>query len=208
MLKKIKTTKSPKVLVITPLRPKDTISNVLSNTIKNNYIEFDWYSYSSDNNTAKNFQLALDQFNKLPPAVIKIDNDIEMGNRMLDMLYDTLIKSNNSVAYSYCSFSYVGAINAFFPPMEWNFERLKMGNYISSNSMIKSSIIRYYPLITDDKYKRLLDWAYFLHLGNKGYIGKVDTRVAFKAHTKHSSVSTNDAEDYRIKHNRVISDFL
>jgi len=208
MLEKVQKVKDPKIFVITPLKEDDKISKVLRKTIKNNLIEFDWYTYRSDNNTAKNFQCALDEFKNLPFAVIKIDNDIELGNKMLDRLYDTLSKSEEQIAYSYCPFQFVGVTNVSFPPIEWNWQRLLKANYISSNSLIKSKVIREIPLIIDDYYKRLLDWAYWIHLGNNGYIGKLDNRTSFKAHTRNSSISANDAQDYNIKYKRVEKDFI
>jgi hypothetical protein len=80
MLNLIKDCKNPEILVITPLRISDKISKETKISIKRNKVNFIWYSYSSNNNVAKNFSLALNEIKQLislPKYTIKIDNDTE-----------------------------------------------------------------------------------------------------------------------------------
>lgn len=209
MLELIKNCKNPEILVITPLRVSDKISKETKISIKRNKVNFIWYSYSSNNNVAKNFSLALNEIKQiisLPKYTIKIDNDTEWNRNTLDKLYNELEKSDKNVAYSYCGFEYYGSINYKFPVSSFDSNRLRQNNYISSNSLFKTKVLEDIPLITDDKYKRLLDWATYLNLLNHGYIG-VPSDGYFKAKSSKNSISAGSQEDFQIKRERVINDF-
>jgi hypothetical protein len=121
-------------------------------------------------------------------------------------LYNELEKSDKNVAYSYCGFEYYGSINYKFPVSSFDSNRLRQNNYISSNSLFKTKVLEDIPLITDDKYKRLLDWATYLNLLNHGYIG-VPSDGYFKAKSSKDSISARSQEDFQIKRERVINDF-
>ena len=61
--------------------------------------------------------------------------------------------------------------------------------------------------VTDDRGFRLLDWALWLKLLNKGYIGTPTDKASFVAISKPSSVSNRGNEDYIIKKKWVLDNF-
>jgi len=215
-LKKIHQSKNPNLLVITPLREGDNISENTIRTVMyhKKKLSFDWYSYEGSGNVMKNF---LDGFSlykeennlKRPQYIIKIDNDTTWKLNTLTHMYETLSKCrDDSIAYCYCSFEYVGKVNAKFPAIPFNKDKLKKVNYISSNSMFRTEIIENIPPIIDDKYVRLLDYAYFLHLLYHGYRGIPCEKGYFRADTTNNSISSRDGEDYKEKFQRVYEDFI
>ena len=116
--------------------------------------------------------------------------------------------TTEDIAYCYCSFEYTGAIKQKFPARSFNPDALKKMNYISRNSMFKIKVLEEIPLIDDDYYKRLLDWAYYLHLLNHGYIGIPYLKGYFKAVTGKESVSAQGTQDFYLKYKRVSEDFI
>lgn len=105
----------------------------------------------------KNYELGLDVISKQSKYIIKIDNDTTWEENTLENMYNTIEASPSNIGYVYCGFEFYGTINNKFPLMEFNERKLKEGNYISSNSMFKKSVINQVKLVTEDKYKRLLD---------------------------------------------------
>ncbi len=211
MLEKIyqNSKKSAKVLVITPLRPEDKISRETKVSLKRNETPFVWFSYKGDGNVMQNFWDGLLEVEKeitLPKYTIKADNDTSWNRGTLDKLHNTLSNSSSHVAYSYCSFEYTGAVNAKFPAIPFDGNKLKRGNYISSNSLFKTKLLKEIPLVVDNYYMRLLDWAYYLKLANNGYIG-VPSDGYFIAKASKDSVSNKGVEDYKLKLERVKKDF-
>lgn len=210
MIKYIKRHKNPKVLIITPLRIEDKISKSTLNTIKCKY-PYVWISYSGNNNIPQNTQNALNEYlekNKIPKYIIKIDNDIMASKNMLDSMVDILDNSCYNVAYSYCSFSYVGKQRLFFPSIKFNKEKLLKSNYISSNSMFKTKILlNNGGFITDSKYERLLDYCLYLKLLQNGFVGEPSNGY-FDAKMSNDSVSNRGIKDYKLKFSRVKEDFI
>ena len=105
----------------------------------------------------RNFEIGFFELLKrkqLATRIIKIDNDTEWTEDTLEEMSFVLQESDNNVAYTYCSFQYKGTINNSFPAIDFNGEKLKQGNYISSNSMFKSKVIYDIGLVTDDQYVR------------------------------------------------------
>lgn len=211
MLKIFQDNKEPDFCIITPLKPGDKISKETKVSIKRNSKNFIWATYESDNNVAKNFKLGLEELSKkikLPKYTIKIDNDTVWNRNTLDRMVNTLEKSELYFAYCYCSFEYKGSVNAKFPAVEFNGNRLIHSNYISSNSMFRTNILQEFPIIDDDKYKRLLDWAYYLHLMRNKLIGIPVENGYFVAQASEDSISAGSTEDYKIKYKRVFDDFI
>jgi len=212
MIKIIQECKNPEILVVTPLLTGHKISGITKKTLKRNKVSFMWISSEGNQNIPKN---ALDgilwyknKFGKLPPYYMMIDRDIEAGRGLLDRLYTILEKSQLSIGFSYASFKYVDYINAEFPAIPYDINRLIYGNYISSNSMFKSHVIEDVGLVTDDKYKRLLDWAFLLKCYAHGYIGVPEPHANFIAHSEQDSISSGSQNDYQIKFKRVFDDFI
>jgi hypothetical protein len=201
---------SPSISIISPLYIDDRVSNDTLSSITKNNTSYNWISVESKNNTMKNFEIGINYLKEkdlLADYVIKIDNDTIWEPHTLDYLIYTLKNTQENICYSYCSFKYEGYINIKFPAIKFNSEKLKQGNYISSNSLFKSSIFNKINLVIDDKYKRLLDWAYYLKLLNNGYYG-IASPGFFIAKSSKKSISASSKEDYKIKFNRVIKDFL
>lgn len=217
-LKRIHKDKNPVFCVITPLLPGDKISKDTKITVKRNDYPFIWAAYESENNVAKNFKLGIQEIQqlrnvmfgikKLPDFIIKVDNDTVWRRNTLDHMVDTLKEANENVAYSYVSFEYKGSINKAFPAVPFDSDKLRRMNYISSNSMFRTKILQEIPLVDDDKYKRLLDWAYYLKLLNNGYIGIPCERGYFVANSSSDSISSGSKEDFIKKYKRVVEDFI
>ena len=112
------------------------------------------------------------------------------------------------VGYCYASFEFKGHVNHVFPAIPFNIKRLMMGNYISSNTMFKSNVIIDVGLVTDDKYKRLLDYAFLLKCLKMGYIGIPEPNAHFIAHSTSNDISAGSNDDYKLKYGRVFKDFI
>lgn len=200
----------PEFSIVTPLKTGDSVSKSTEESVFKNETPFNWISVESENNVMKNFELGFFELLKrkqLAPYIIKIDNDTEWSDGTLDELYTALNKSSESIGYSYCGFQFKGHLNSAFQAIPFNRDKLKQGNYISSNSMFKSKVIYDVGLVTDDKYVRLLDWAFLLKCLNAGYTG-IPCTGFFIAHSSQNSISSRSKEDYEIKKNRVLKDFL
>ena len=212
MYRVIRKLKSPKYLVITPLKTGDKISKKTKKGVKRNKLSFDWLSYESFCNIPTNTTLALEQYRKERDVeyVIKVDNDITMDNGLLDEMYYVLKNSGDDVGYVYCGFSFIhelGMKTTF--NKEFNVSDLLQHNYISSNSMIKvNALDKVGGFVTDEKYERLLDWALWLRFLYYGYRGiRIDTK-RFETPLNMNGVSSRGHNDYQIKRGRVIHDFV
>jgi len=113
-----------------------------------------------------------------------------------------------SDAYTYVSFEYQGAVNKKFPADPFNPDRLRQMNYISSNSMFKTDVLSSVTIVTDDKYKRLLDWAYYLKLLNYGYAATPCENGYFVATSSTDSISAGGKEEFLQKYAKVREDFV
>jgi len=211
-MKYIKKSAERKFLVITPLRKGDVVSDITLDTIQRNSLPFEWIEYQGTGNPYKNTHSALLTYSrekKVPEYVIKIDNDIEAEDGMLDKMYDILVNAKPNVAYTYCSFEFKGAVNAKFPAAPFNSTKLCMSNSISSMSMLKLDALNNIKgFVTDDKYFRLLDWALWLKFLEFGYVGQPTMNTSFIAHSGPNSVSARSNEDYKEKFNRIQQDFV
>lgn len=212
MIKIIRECENPEILVITPLLPSHKISNITKKTLNRNNHPFYWISSEGPYNIPKNALEGIlwykKQYGNLPSCYMMIDRDIEAGRGLLDRLYEKLIISPSNIGYVYATFQFKGHINHDFPAMPYDINRLIKGNYISSNSMFKSEVIEQVGLVTDDKYKRLLDYAFLLKCFANGYIGLPEPKAWFIAHSTKDDISAGDFNDYQIKYQRVFEDFI
>lgn len=208
----IKKDKEPKILIVTPLLPEHKISKVTKKTIKRNNVPLVWVSYSSKANTAKNAQLGFEAYREkysLPSYFLLLDNDIELGRHMLDRMVATIEKSPDHVAYCYCTFRFTGAVNKEFQAIPFDVNLLVQQNYISSNSLIKVGHLEFIGgLVTDQKYKRLLDWCTWLKFLQNGYGGIPCPQARFVAYASEDSISAGSDQEYTEKHQRVQEDFV
>lgn len=211
MIKYIVKHPNPQILVITPLLTGHSVSKETKKTIKRNKTPFVWISYMGPGNPCKNTQKAFNIYRddyELPPYVIKIDNDIVASRGMLDEMFLTLENSRKNEAYCYCSFEFQGVINARFPAIPFDPDRLRHTNYISSCSLINTKrLLEVGMWVTDDKGFRLLDWALWLRFLKRNYIGIPVTKSSFVATATASSVSARDGDDYQEKRKWVLENF-
>jgi hypothetical protein len=210
-IKKIKEEKNPELLVITPLLPGHKISKDTKKTIKRNDLKFEWIASEGPYNIPTNVWNGITEYRykkRLPKYYIMIDNDIILGRHMLDRLYKNLKNTDPNVAFAYASFEFKGHINHKFPAIAYDLDRLVKGNYISSNSMFKSDIVMNVGLVKDDKYVRLLDWAFLLKLAGKGYYGVNVPSANFIAVSSEKDISARSDEDYKEKSKLVYFDFI
>jgi hypothetical protein len=204
--------KNPEILVVTPLLPEHAVSKITKKTMKRNKTPFFWLTSSGKSNIPTNALEGIkwyrNKFSKLPPYYIMIDRDIELGRNMLDRLYGKLMKLPDIAGYCYATFQFKGHVNADFPAMPFDIDRLVQGNYISSNSLFRSSVIEKVGLVTDDKYKRLLDYAFLLKCFRMGYVGSPEPKAWFIAHSTKDDISAGSQDDYRMKYMRVYEDYI
>jgi hypothetical protein len=74
--------------------------------------------------------------------------------------------------------------------------------------LFRSDVIEKVGLVTDDKYKRLLDYAFLLKCYAQGYIGKNVPNANFTVQSTENDVSSGNSDDYNIKYQRVYEDFI
>ena len=210
-IKIVKECQNPEVLVVTPLLPDHKISKITKKTFNRNETPIYWLSSAGNNNIPTNALEGIkwykNEFGKLPPYYIMIDRDIELGRGMLDRLYEKLRK-NPAIGYCYATFQFKGYMNIDFPAMPFDINRLVQCNYISSNSLFRSNVIEQVGLVTDNKYKRLLDYAFLLKCFKIGYVGIPEHNAWFIAHSTKDDISAGSQEDYKEKYMRVYEDFI
>jgi len=205
----IKEVKKPKVVVITPLLPDDKISKETKKSIKRNNTEYSWITSIGNNNIPTNVELGLKWYlkRKNPDYVLPLDNDIVLGRYMIDRLVQKI--DEHKKGYCFASFKFKGYMNVEFKNDEFDIGKLLQSNYISSNSLIHiDSLKRIGWFVKDDKYKRLLDWALWLKFLWYGYVGIPCPQANFTAISSEKDISSKGQEDYRIKSERVIQDFV
>ena len=74
--------------------------------------------------------------------------------------------------------------------------------------MFRMDVLESVGMVTDDKYKRLLDWAFLLKLFKAGYIGSPCRNATFIVNSTKDDISAGSPEDYHLKRNRVLVDFV
>jgi len=211
-IKILKQDKGSEILVVTPLLPGHKISKETRVTLKRNKTPITWLSSMGNNNIPTNAQLGINWYKRKYSNSLNfymmLDNDITLGRKAIDKLYDKLKSSPPHIGYSYASFKYEGHINKEFPAVPFNINRLVKANYISSNSLFKMDVIENVGLITDEFYKRLLDWAFLLKCYGQGFMGVPVPEASFKAISSINDVSAGSDQDYKIKSRRVYESFI
>lgn len=211
-IKIIKQDKGSKILVVTPLLPGHKISKETKVTLRRNKTPITWISSMGNNNIPTNAQLGINWYKRkygdLPEYYLMLDNDIMLGRKALDRLYEKLKETPYHIGYAYASFKYEGYTNRNFPAIPFDINRLVKANYISSNSLFKMSVIEEVGLVTDEQFQRLLDWAFLLKAYSKGYMGIPCPEASFVAQSTKNDVSAGDNTDYKIKSHRVYEHFI
>jgi hypothetical protein len=204
--------KNPKVLVLTPLLPGHEISRETKISLKRNDVDFFWISITGENNIPTNALEGIhwykNKYGCLSSYIYFLDRDNKLGRHCIDKLIDALARQEPKYGYAYASFEFTGHIKQKFPAIKFDINRLVQGNYISSNSLFRSYVIENVGLVTDDKYKRLLDYAFLLKCYAHGIIGKNVPDANFTVQSTANDISSGNSEDYNIKYQRVYDDFI
>lgn len=117
------------------------------------------------------------------PYVFFCDDDIMLSANHLEKLYTELIKSNCEFAYS----GYLGIVlnpdvepnhNFVIESQEFDYNTLKMYNYISTMSLVCSKCFCGF----DENLKRFQDWDVWLTMASKGMKGKFVKDLKFLAY--------------------------
>jgi glycosyltransferase involved in cell wall biosynthesis len=151
-----------------------------------------------------------DGFNKsTQPYLFFCDDDILLPSNYLQTLFKILEKNlDKGFAYT----GYHGIVlhpeshpmhgNFEIPPVEFNVQALKYGNYISTMSLIRKEL---FPMF-DENLKRLQDWDIFLTMVEKGAKGILVPNLTFYAYYLDSGITSNTNSEIdainaiRIKH--------
>jgi hypothetical protein len=212
MYKEIEINTHSDILAITPLLPGHKISKETKIGLKRSDCLFSWVSYESSNNIPTNVSAGIEEFKrryKKPKYVIIIDRDIIPCRNMLMKMEQTLSRANNEIVYCYANFEFAGEVNARFYGLEFEPMKLLNSNYISSNSLIKyDKLTEIGGFITDNKYKRLLDWALWLTFLKHGYYGILCKEANFIAMSDKNSVSAGTQEEYKLKYKLIKEDII
>jgi len=112
------------------------------------------------------------------PFVYFLDDDIVLPADHLKLLYDELQKYKNDLNYGFAYSGYYGIVlhshnhpiskNFKIDTIEFDYNRLKKGNYISTMALVKRDI---FPMF-DETLKRLQDYDVWLTIASKGIKGK------------------------------------
>lgn len=213
MLNIIKKTQDAKILVVTPLLTRRKISGQTRASIQRNDIPYTWVSFKSGAKHAWNVQACIDayekKYNNLPEFIQVLDDDIIMGRHMLDRFYELLKKSHSKIGYVYCPFSYRGHMEVSFPPIEFDPIKLMKGNWISSNSMYRTSAIKAVGgFVVEPDTHRLSDWAMWLKLYIKGYMGKLCTKTSFVAMSTSKDISAGGVDEFQIARDTIVRRYI
>jgi hypothetical protein len=200
------------ILLITPLLPGDKIHRDTKIGLKRNNTKFNWYSYTGNNNVAKNYELGIKEWirqtGREPRHTMIIDKDMRPNRHLIDLLNAALNRTDDNIAYAYPNFSFRGSTNIDFVNRPFDPMMLMRSNYITSNSMIKWHILKEVGIVTDNKYKRLLDWALWLRMLSLGYHGVLVPQAYFWDEMNKNSVSAGDGQEYIHIYNAVKKDFI
>lgn len=213
-LKILQSDKNSKILVVTALYSGHTISGETKTTIRRNKTPYTWISYMSDGKHATNVQKAISAYRKrvggiIPPYIFVLDRDIICGRHMLDKMINVLGKSDKNIGFCYCPFEYTGHINMKFPPIEYDINKLIQGNYISSNSLYKTSMVeRVGGFVVDEEYHRLSDWSMWLKCYKFGYIGKLCADTSFVAMSTKDDISAGSNAEFSTTRELVVERYI
>lgn len=220
MLEWVKRDDDPRVLIVTPLLPGDEIDPRTLETISSSYdgLTVDWVSYTGKGNIPANTNAGIEAYRAevgtLPEYIIKIDNDvIDPSRHVIRSMVSCLDAADARVAYAYTGVTYFDETNnwtkAAVAPREFSIDDMLVANYVTSNSLVRSHVlVEAGMFIDDDKYVRLLDWAFWLKLLRLGYVGSLACDSSIIALYTEGSVSAGTNADYIKKASRVRRDFV
>lgn len=211
-LKIIQKVNNPVLLIITPLLTGHSVFKECKHSLKRNTLPFDWISYEGEGEKPENLQSAITEYTKnytLPEYIQILDRDIICGRYMVDRLYNTLSTTKSDIGFAYCPFEFKGHINMKVTPIKYNINTLMVKNYISGNSMFKTTALSDIGFFNAEKYlHRLNDWALFLRLYQAGYSGILCENTSFIAISNKNDISAGDNDEYTISYKYVIDNYV
>jgi hypothetical protein len=74
--------------------------------------------------------------------------------------------------------------------------------------MFLSEVVDEIGLVTDNHFKRLLDWCFLLKMFYHDHIGIPCQQASFVAQSTKDDISAGSPQDYQIKHMRVTEYFI
>lgn len=142
-------------------------------------------------------------------AILFCDADVQWKpgafSLMLKALH-TRMNTDPKVAIAYGDYDRVGAITGMWKAGEFDVNRLRQHNYISTMSLVSTSALPNPPFIEDEK--RLQDWSLWLRIVNKGFTGVYVNECLFTAFYDENSVSVRSSEDYAHWHKTMAERYI
>jgi len=205
--------KNPKVLVVTPLLPGHKISRDTKITIKRNNTPILWLLSEGNNNIPTNIQNGLNWYKENVkdkiPYILPLDRDIVLGRSMIDRMVFVLDIVPDNVAFTYANFEFKGVVDRSFPAIPYDINLLLQNNYISSNSLIKIDKLNIIGgFVTEEKYRRLLDWVLWLRFFDYGYVGLPTPNANFVAISSSEDISAGTNEDFIKKRSLILHEVI
>jgi len=200
----ILTDKNPDLLIVTPLRRKDSIDKRCEMSILHdqNTVRKVWVSFKSKNSASFNriegYKKAKSFLRKnLPPYLLFCDHDIQWHPGAFRKMIEVLKNTDDQIGYVYCGFRYVGFRNFLFPPKPFDGESLKRMNYISTMSIQKTTVWKKHGRL-DLNLQRYQDWDMWLnYLINHNLIGISCPIEGFLAWSDEKDISMKPDKEYK-----------
>jgi glycosyltransferase involved in cell wall biosynthesis len=128
------------------------------------------------------------------------DDDICLNLDCIEKMAKVL-DENEQVSFVYCNYSKYGLLNGIESSMPWDFEQLKIRNYISTMSMVRrNSFCRF-----DETLDRYQDWDLWLTIAERGEVGFYLDKVLFSAFYEEGGISIRGKSD-RITSTKILKD--
>jgi glycosyltransferase involved in cell wall biosynthesis len=99
------------------------------------------------------------------------------------------------IAYAYGDYNRIGGVEGVWQSREFDGGMLRMCNYISTMSLVKTTCLPNPPFVEDEK--RLQDWSLWLRMMNNGFKGKYVNKTIFTATYPPGCVSLKGQLDYQ-----------
>jgi glycosyltransferase involved in cell wall biosynthesis len=119
------------------------------------------------------------------------DEDVTLEPDCLFAMREALRK-NPGASYAYCDYARTGTFDGVLQARHFNAAELKMGNYVSTMSLIRKVDFPGFALDVE----RLQDWDLWLTMLEQGKTGVYVPMVGFTAHFSESGISSRGMDDY------------
>lgn len=128
-----------------------------------------------------------------PEFVLFCDGDVLWFAGAVDRMAEFL-DARPGVGYAYSDYERSGALTGMFRAGEFDADRLRSANYISTMSLIRAAVLPQRPFLPEEE--RLQDWSLWLRLLNRGIEGGYVPGKAFRAYYSPDDVSCRNPQDY------------